>query len=170
MRLKGLKLSCPTYAAGVAVSPYISALRARVGNDYLLLPTVAVLPRDEQGRILLVKQVDSGQWGTIGGSIEPDERPEDAARREALEEGGIDVSLGRLLTVTGGPHFRITYPNGDVVGCVSVVYEATIDDGTPRPDHDETSEVGWFDPRELEGIDLNGFNRHLLTAVIPLLL
>lgn len=135
-----------------------------------MLPTVAVLPRDEHGRILLVRQIDNGRWGTIGGSIEPDEDPEDAARREALEEAGIAVTLVRLLTVTGGPNFRITYPNGDVVGCVSVVYEATIDEGTPRPDHDETSEVAWFDPTQLEGADLNEFNRHLLATVVPSLL
>ncbi len=66
----------------MAVSPYIAHIRHRIGTDLLVVPTVAVLPRDENGRILLVRLSDSGQWATIGGTIEPDESPEDAARRE----------------------------------------------------------------------------------------
>ncbi|MGQ0434561.1 MAG: NUDIX domain-containing protein [Microthrixaceae bacterium] len=151
------------------LSPYIKMMRERVGHDLLLLPTVAVLPRDERGRVLLVRQIDTGKWGTIGGSMEPDESPETAAIREAAEEAGIKVQLNRLITVTGGPDFRVSYPNGDEVACVSVVFEAVILEGTPRPDDDETSEVGWFDPPLLENVDLNDFNRKLLAAVVPLL-
>jgi 8-oxo-dGTP pyrophosphatase MutT (NUDIX family) len=32
-------------------------------------------------------------WSTIGGAIEPDEAPEQAAAREAVEEAGIEVRL-----------------------------------------------------------------------------
>ena len=53
----------------MTLSPYIKRMRKRVGHDLLLLPTVAVLPRDHRGRILLVRQIDTGQWGTIGGSL-----------------------------------------------------------------------------------------------------
>jgi len=157
------------YGGVVAVSPYIAGLRQRIGTDLLLVPAVAVLPRDTHGRILLVRQIDSGRWATIGGLIEPDESPEDAARREAKEEANVVVRLGRLLTALGGPGYRITYPNGDRAACVSVVYDATIDSGRAAPDADETSEVGWFHPGELATVDLTELNRHLLAAVVPLL-
>jgi 8-oxo-dGTP pyrophosphatase MutT (NUDIX family) len=150
----------------MAISPYIANLRRRIGTDLLLIQTVAVLPRDPTGRILLVRQIDSGRWATIGGTIEPDESPEDAARREAEEEAGIIVRLERLVAVLGGPSYRITYPNGDQAACVPIVYEATIEAGDPVPDGDETSEVGWFHPGDLAGLDLNDLNRALLARAL----
>lgn len=148
------------------ISPYIKAMRERIGNDLLLVPTVAVLVRDDAGRVLLVKQVDSGRWGTIGGTIEPDEDPADAAVRETKEEAGVDVELRGILAVTGGPDFRLTYPNGDVCSCVTVIYDAVIVDGTPTPDRDEVTEVAWFTVDELRTADLNEINRHLLAAAL----
>jgi 8-oxo-dGTP pyrophosphatase MutT (NUDIX family) len=151
------------------MSSYISGVRKSIGNDLLLIPTVAVLPRDSSGRILLVRQTDSGRWATIGGTIEPDESPEDAGLREAAEEANVVVRLGRLLTALGGPEYRITYPNGDQAACVPIVYDATVQSGDAAPDGDETSEVGWFHPSSFTTLDLNPLNRHLLAAVIPLL-
>lgn len=158
--------TAPTaYCASVAISPYIACLRQRIGSKLLLVPTVAVLPRDDAGRILLVRQADSGQWATIGGAIEPDELPAAAARREAEEEASVVIRLGRLLVALGGPEYRITYPNGDETACVPIVFEAKVESGSPAPDQDETSEVRWFYTDELASVDLNDFNRHLLAAV-----
>lgn len=147
------------------ISPYIKRVRAAIGHDLLLLPSVAVLPRDGDGRILLVRHTDSGAWATIGGSIEPDETPEDAARREAEEEAGVVVELRRLLTVVGGPGYQVAYPNGDQTAYVSVVYDAVVRSGAPRPDGDETSEVGWFTVAQLPSLPIDELNRRLLGAV-----
>ncbi|MDQ3145499.1 MAG: NUDIX domain-containing protein [Actinomycetota bacterium] len=147
------------------ISPYIKRVRAAIGHDLLLIPSVAVLPRDDFGRVLLVRHTDSGAWATIGGSIEPDETPEDAARREAEEEAGVVVELRGLLTVVGGPGYQVVYPNGDETAYVSVVYDAVVRSGAPRPDGDETSEVGWFTVGELPSLRLDELNRLLLGAV-----
>src|SRR5438876_408008 len=64
------------------VSPYVARLRRAIGSELLLLPSVTVLPRDASGRVLLVRHADSGEWGTIGGTIEPGESPTAAAVRE----------------------------------------------------------------------------------------
>lgn len=133
------------------------------------MPTVAVLPRDRLGRVLLVRLSDTNQWATIGGAIDPDEAPEDAARREALEEANIEVRLLRLVTALGGPAYRITYPNGDLTSCVPIVYEAEVIAGSPAPDGDETTEVGWFHPDDLAAVDLTPVNRHLLNAAFSVL-
>ncbi|WP_153397564.1 NUDIX domain-containing protein [Ornithinicoccus halotolerans] len=141
------------------VSPHIARLRESVGHDLLLLPSVAVLPRDEQGRVLLVLQTDRGQWGTIGGAVEPDESPGQAAVREAREEAGVEVELAGILAVVGGPRYRITYPNGDRAAYVSTVYAARVIAGEPAPDHDETSAVAWVAPEQLADLDLGDFAR-----------
>lgn len=147
------------------VSPYIRRLRESVGHDLLLIPSVAVLPRDGRGRILLVRQIDTGRWATIGGSVEVDEDPTVAAIREAEEEAGVEVKITRLLTAVGGPQFRITYPNGDRTAYVSIVYEAEVVGGLLRPDHDETSDVSWFQPADLTALDLGAFARHLFARL-----
>lgn len=115
-----------------------------MGNSLLLLPSTSVLPRDAAGRLLLVRLVDTGNWATIGGAVEPDESPRESAIREAREEAGINVELGGILGVLGGSDYRVTYPNGDESAYVVSVFDATVIDGTPGPDNEETSEVGWF--------------------------
>jgi 8-oxo-dGTP pyrophosphatase MutT (NUDIX family) len=131
------------------ISPHIRDLRKMVGHTLLLLPSTSVLPRDDAGRLLLVRLIDTGHWATIGGAIEPDESPSESAIREAREEAGVSVELGAILGVLGGPDYRVTYPNGDRSAYVVTVFDATVIDGTPRPDDDETSDVGWFKPDEL---------------------
>ncbi len=133
-----------------------------MGHDLLLLPSTAVLPRDEDGRLLLVRLIDTGNWATIGGALEPGESPRDGAIREAREEAGVTVELGNILGVFGGPEYRVTYPNGDESAYVVTVFDATMMDGTPRPDGDETSEVGWFRPEELPLDQMGGLTRALV--------
>ena len=80
-------------------SPYVARMRRLVGHDLLLLPAVSVLIRDHRGQLLMVKQTDRQQWGTVGGAVEPGESPRQAARREVAEETGLTVELGRLVDV-----------------------------------------------------------------------
>jgi len=133
-----------------------------VGKELLVLPSVAVIPRDDSGRILMVRDVATGLWCAIGGAIEPDESPETAALREAEEEAGVTLRLGSILAVLGGPEYRMTYPNGDETSYVSIVFDARVAEGILRPDGDETSAVAWFDPSQLPTDEMSSFTRALL--------
>jgi histidine triad (HIT) family protein len=62
-----------------------------------------VILYDEAGRILIVEPTYRDTWGIPGGAIERHESPLDAARRETLEEIGLDVEPGRLLSVDHRP-------------------------------------------------------------------
>ena len=147
------------------MSPYVRRVREKVGSELLVLPSVTVLPRDSGGRILLVRRTDTREWMTIGGMVEPDEDPADAAVREALEEAGIVVDLRGILAALGGKEFRLTYPNGDQVAYVTIVYDATVISGEPRPDGVETDDVSWVAPHELVTIDLSAFARAQLSRL-----
>ncbi|MCL2769157.1 MAG: NUDIX domain-containing protein [Solirubrobacterales bacterium] len=149
----------------MGISPHLRRLREVVGHDLLLLPSVAVLVWDDHGRLLLVRDADTGLWQTIGGAIEPDESPHHAAMREAHEEAGVSVGLGRIRGVIGGPQFRMRYPNGDLVSYVPTVFDAHVVEGTPRPDGEETIDVAWFSPSELGVAPLTEFTRALFEAV-----
>jgi len=150
----------------MAISPFIKRIRQLVGHELLVLPSVAVLPRHGDGRILLVRLVDTDQWATIGGAVEPDESPQEAAVRETQEEAGVRVTLGPILGVLGGPEFRVTYPNGDVTSYVVTVFDATVVGGTPQADGDETSEVGWWAPGQLPFDQMNSLTAALLKAIV----
>ena len=65
----------------MGISPYLAALREKIGHDLLIAPSVAVLARDAAGRVLMVLNRETGLWQTIGGSMEPDESPQEAAVR-----------------------------------------------------------------------------------------
>jgi 8-oxo-dGTP pyrophosphatase MutT (NUDIX family) len=149
----------------MAISPYIARLRQMVGTQLLVLPSVAVLPTDERGWILFVRLIDSGQWATIGGAVEPDESPEHAALREAREEAGVTLELGPVRAVLGGPEYRVTYPNGDMTSYVATVFDAKVTAGTPRADGDETSEVAWLDPDHLPFNRMGSLTKALLRDV-----
>jgi 8-oxo-dGTP pyrophosphatase MutT (NUDIX family) len=151
------------------ISPYLAKLRRVIGHDLVLLPSVAVIPRDADGRVLIVRSRESGHWQTIGGAVDPDEAPPDAARREALEEAAVTLEIGAVLAVLGGPEFRTTYANGDQVAYMVCVFEAWIIAGEPHPDRDEISEVAWREPSELSSVDFNRLNRTLIDAVLPVL-
>src|SRR5918911_2084700 len=68
---------------------------------------------------LLFKRADLDVWQWIAGGGEDDEEPEQAARREALEEAGIpqDARLLRLDSVASIPaiHFADRHLWGDAV-------------------------------------------------------
>ena len=149
----------------MGISSHVARLRAAIGHDLLVLPCVTVLPADERGRVLLAWHAGhTDGWGTVGGAVDPGESPAEAAVREAREETGVDIRLGRLLTVLGGPDYEITYPNGDRVAYVPAVYEAEIADGTPSPTDGELSKLAWFTNPELQTLQLSRFTRALLTA------
>lgn len=88
-----------------------------------VLSGAAALFRDAAGRVLLVEPNYRDGWALPGGTIESDdgETPRQGARRETLEEIGLDRALGRLLAVdwvyrTGWPPLVAYMYDGGVLG------------------------------------------------------
>ena len=125
----------------MSMPPYLSNLRAKVGHDLLLLPTVCGLVFDARGRLLVGRRVDTGTWELVGGYLDPGEEVADAVVREVLEETGVLVRPDRI---TGVYTSRLNYPNGDAVSLVSTTFWCTPIDGEARVNDDESLEVGYF--------------------------
>ncbi|MEU6115884.1 NUDIX domain-containing protein [Streptomyces sp. NPDC047117] len=97
-----------------------------------------VVVRDD-GRVLAIRRADNGTWEPPGGVLELDERPEDGAAREVLEETGIHVSVERLT----GVYKNMTR------GIVALVFRCRPVDGVERTSEESTA-VEWLTSKEVE--------------------
>jgi ADP-ribose pyrophosphatase len=103
--------------------------------------SVAMLPVDADGRVLLVRQyryaVSSYVWELPAGRLDAGETPEEGARRELVEEAGLEAGrVEPMLSFFTTPGF-----------CDEVihVFRATDLRTVPaRPEEDERIEPTWF--------------------------
>jgi len=136
------------------MSAHIRRLREAVGPELLMLPGVAALVRDEQGRVLLHRRADDGSWTLPSGAIEPGETPATACERETHEETGLEVRAERVLGVFGWPRLRHRYPNGDLVEYLVVLFRCAVVGGTLGALDGESTELGWFTREQLATMPL----------------
>jgi ADP-ribose pyrophosphatase YjhB (NUDIX family) len=125
------------------------------GREYPQRPVVGVgivVWRD--GRVLLVRRGRPprlGQWSLPGGGQQLGETIEAAARREVVEETGLELRRLELLTV-------VDLVERDEAGAVRYHYTlvdmvAEAAPGEARAG-DDAAETAWFAPHELAGLGL----------------
>lgn len=111
-----------------------------------------------EGKVLLARHTYGGGKGLLivpGGYLQQGESPEDAVKREVLEETGVQVEPERLLAVRFGEKdwyaaFLARYVSGEAVS-----------------DHDENSEVVWMDTAEALGrADVPGLTKSLIECAL----
>lgn len=101
---------------------------------------VAVLLRDETGRVLLVRRgpgvTRAGAWCIPCGYLEYGEEAREGAARELREETGLEAEIGPPVFVRTNFHdpAKVT---------VGIWFEGTVTGGEPSPG-DDAVEVGWF--------------------------
>jgi 8-oxo-dGTP pyrophosphatase MutT (NUDIX family) len=146
-----------------AVSGHVAWLRERVGSGMLVLPSVTAVIRDDAGRILLQLHAETDEWGLPGGAVEPEEEPTDALVREVREETGLEVAVGALLGVYGGPDATVRYRNGDVTSYVRTAYAAHPLGGTLQPDGHESLDARWTTPADRSALAIPPIVRRVLS-------
>lgn len=127
---------CPQ--CGTAMEPRVVFDRMRAvcpacGFIHFTDPKVAAgVIVEQDGMVLLVRRNNEpfrGYWSFPAGFVDAFEDPLKAARRECLEETGLEVDITDLLQVIGGRE----HPNGaDIV----IVYRAIITGGQLHPGDD----------------------------------
>ncbi|HEY0429639.1 MAG TPA: NUDIX domain-containing protein [Pyrinomonadaceae bacterium] len=131
------------------ISQYLKALREKIGNEILQIPSAAAIIRDERGHVLLVKSASADCWGLPAGAIDLGETPEEAVLREVFEETNLIVKIKSVAGVFGGKNFRYVYANGDEVEYFIVVFECEILRGELAARDGEISEIKYFAPGEM---------------------
>ncbi len=133
---------CPRCAAEAQVS-FPRELRCASCGYHALWspePVAATIPRDERGRIWLLRRTlheGAGRWTFPGGFVELGESVRDAARRETREELEMEVELGDLVGV---------YSRADERTVLVVFAARALGAGRETA---EASEVRAFDPAQL---------------------
>ena len=135
---------CRRKSGGAAMNDYLRSMRSRIGHDTLMLVGATVVLADAS-QILLQKRRDDGNWALHGGCMEIGETPEQAARRELLEETGLTAGRLEPLGVFTGPEFFHTYPNGDKIYLVAIAFLCSEFSGSPLAQTDETTDLRRFD-------------------------
>lgn len=126
------------------MTDYIKGLRKLVGSRPLLQCGASVIVENPAGEILLQLRADNQCWAYHGGSVELDERTEDAARRELHEETGLFARSLELFGVFSGPETHYVYPNGDEVSNIDIVYLCRDYSGQLSAQPGEVLELRWF--------------------------
>ena len=139
------------------ISPYLKQLRAHIGHDLVLMPSVAALVRNDLGHVLFQRRAEDGLWSLPSGSIDPGETPAQAVVREVREETGLSVEPTRVVAVLGGPAYQLEYPNRDVVEYTVIVFECRTLGG----------ELGGLDGESLELRYCSAADRPPLIAHFP---
>jgi 8-oxo-dGTP pyrophosphatase MutT (NUDIX family) len=136
------------------MSPYFKRLRAKIGNDLLLMPGVAAVIRDSSARLLLQEKSSGEGWSLPAGAIEPGESPEQAVKREVLEETGLVVTSTAVLGVFGGRDFRYVYPSGDAVEYTVVLFRCLVARAANAIADPETKSLRYFAKAEMPRLAL----------------
>lgn len=146
----------------VTFSEYIAGLPK-------VLSGAAVLFRDSEGRVLIAETTyrEDGKWTLPGGTVESDagETPRQGARRETLEEIGLDVAPGRLLAVDW-----VRGPGRPPL--VAYLYDGGVLDearqGAIRLQEEELSDWRMVTPAEAESYVSAGLYRRITAALAAL--
>ena len=140
---------------------FVLDLRRHVGTAPLpLVGVTAVILRGDE--VLLGRRSDTGALTPITGIVDPGEEPAVTARREALEEAGVEIRVDALAWVHQVP--RVTYPNGDQADYLDLTFRCTWLAGAPHSADGEMVDLAWHPLGELDGMAAEHRERVLAAA------
>ncbi len=115
----------------------------------------------ENGKVLMIHHRKLDKWLPLGGHIELDEDPEQAALREAKEESGLDVELiGERPPTTGpgtraliAPRFLDIHRISNTHEHIGLIYFARPKSGTTTLATEEHHDIRWCAADDLEKLE-----------------
>lgn len=149
-----------------ALQELYTVLRPHVGHDTLVLPGACVVVLRDDGRLLLAQRSDTGTWWPPCGFTMLGENVAHTAVREVREETGLEIALERIVGVYSGRDLLNTFPNGDRVANVGVMFRARPLSAELTLDPAEVRGARWVTPDEWVTLSAdNAFGRIAQQAV-----
>ena len=109
---------------------------------------------DSDGRILLQRRSDSGNWALPGGVMEIGETLAESAVREVKEETGLDVRIERIVGIYSDPGHVFAYDDGEVRQEFSICVASAITGGSLLVSS-ESTDVRFFTSEEISDIQIH---------------
>ena len=128
------------------------------------------------GKVLLHQHKKYKTWFPLGGHIEEDEFPHEAAVREVKEESGFDVTLietelappielARVKRIPA-PFCLLHEGTPGVENFFDFIYIAKTNEIVPHPANDESKEFKWFSYDELKTWDIKPHIKNTALAIL----
>lgn len=130
----------------------------RLGREGTIRVGCSAVIRDKEGRVLLTRRRDNGQWCLPSGGMDAGESPSETCIREVFEETGLRVQVKRLVGVYSDPNQLVVYQDGNKVQIVALHFEVEVTGGTLGLS-DETSDFGYFSLQEMEKMEMLGHHK-----------
>lgn len=127
-------------------------------------------------KVLLHQHKKYKTWFPLGGHIEEDEFPHEAALREVKEESGFDVTLietelapeielARVKRIPA-PFCLLHEGIGSVEHFFDFIYIAVTTEIVPHPESNESKEFKWFSYAELQDYDIKLHIKNTALAIL----
>lgn len=123
-------------------------------NANSLVVGSSAIVTDENGKILLQRRSDSGNWALPGGAMDIGETFAQSAVREVKEETGFDVRIDRIVGIYSDPGHVFAYDDGEVRQEFSICLACTIVGGTLAVSSESTA-VEFFPVEELPNLRMH---------------
>ena len=123
----------------------------------MVVATSAVVV-DGQGRILMQRRADTGNWALPGGEMEMGESLTDSVIREVREETGYEIEVTGLVGTYTDPRHIIVYSDGEVRRQFNICYTARIVGGRLAVSG-ESTEVRFVDRATLGELPMHATQR-----------
>ncbi len=91
---------------------YYNDPEAPTANSLVVGSSAVVV--DDEGRILLQRRSDSGNWALPGGAMDIGETFAQSVVREVKEETGFDARIERIVGIYSDPGHVFAYDDGEV--------------------------------------------------------
>lgn len=130
------------------MNDYIRSMREKIGSDTLLTVGCGALIQDHGGNLLLQRRFPDDIWGIPGGIMEIGESFEETVKREVYEETNLVITQLNLFGIYSGRKGFATYPNGDKVFSVQIIFLVTEYEGLLQKNI-ESSELLFLSKQEL---------------------
>ncbi|NBU73304.1 MAG: NUDIX domain-containing protein [Proteobacteria bacterium] len=129
------------------VGSYVWKLRQVWGSQLLIGIGAEIVITNTKGQILLGMRKDLNVWASFGGHMDPKEDITACALREVYEEVGLKLQPSQLTPIGFlSKYDKVinTYPNGDEMQSLALVFTAICEDERTAIDGEYDS-FKWFD-------------------------
>lgn len=123
----------------------------------LVVGGCAVVP-DPDGRILLQRRADNGEWALPGGGMDLGETLAACVVREVREETGFDVVVDRIVGIYSDPEHVFAYDNGEIRQQFSICLACALVGGALAVSAESTA-VAFFTLDEIAGLGMHPSHR-----------